>query len=126
MSTIAPAIDSIRCSFDLASCVVADVEVYPGRWCVGFHGRDRDGKPKTWIIDGDRAKLARMLSGLADHGRILVTYNGDHYDVPVIRAILKGFDPYAFSVAIIKGERLPIALASLPPLPCDHIDLAGR
>ena len=31
-------------TFDFARCVAFDLEVYPGRWCVGFHGRNRHGK----------------------------------------------------------------------------------
>lgn len=118
--------DPPRFGFDIGRCVVADVESYPGRWLVGFHGPDRSGKPTTHVVDGDRAKLARALATLAERGLTLVTFNGDHYDVPVIRAILQGFDPYAIGTAIIKGERLPIAISSLPPLGVDHIDLAER
>lgn len=113
-------------AFDLSRCVVADVETYPERWCVGFHGPNRNGDLTTWVVDGNRGKLARLLERLAALDRILVTYNGDHFDVPVIRAILDGCDPYPVTNVIIKESRPPVDLASWPPLPCDHIDLAAR
>src|SRR4051812_33263324 len=111
--------DDSRYPFDLSRCVVADVETYPNRWCVGFHGLSLDGEIRTQIVDGDRAKLARTLDTLAEHGRILITYNGDHFDVPVIRAILGSFDPYSVGQSIITEGRLPAQLSRLPKLPCD-------
>ena len=113
-------------SFDLSQAVAADVETYPNRWCVGFHGLDRNGKPTTWVVNGDQGKLARTLEWLAQVGKTLVTYNGDHFDIPVIRAILGGCDPYTIANVIIKKSRPPADLSSRPPLPCDHIDLAAR
>lgn len=113
--------------FDLAKCVAFDMEVYPGgRWCVGFRGPGRDGEPTDKVVDGDRDELARVLVRVADKGRILVGYNSERFDVPLVRAILKGLDPYAPAQAIIRGEPLPVPLAKLPPLGCDHIDLAAR
>jgi DNA polymerase family B len=115
-----------RFSFDLASCVVADVETYPDRWCVGFRGLDREGRIVTTVVDGDRDKLRRTLGRFAETGRTLVTYNGDHFDVPVLRFTLEGFDPFMVGDAIIGRGRLPAPTSSLAALPCDHIDLAAR
>jgi len=58
----------------------------------------------------------------------LVSYNGDRFDVPLIRAILKGIDPYAPAQQIIRENRLPPALAdaNLQEFPADHVDLAAR
>ena len=47
-------------------------------------------------------------------------------DVPLIRGILKGIDPYAPAQAIIRDDRLPPALTKLPEFPCDHLDLSAR
>ena len=115
-----------RFTFDIASCVVADVETYPGRWCVGFRGMDRGGSPTSWVVDGDLSKLRRTLARFAEGDRIMVTYNGDQFDVPVIRHALAGHDPFAVGDAIIAGSRLPAPTSSLAALPCEHIDLAAR
>jgi hypothetical protein len=123
--TISQRSSAERFGFDLTRSVVADVEVYPDRWCVGFLGPNRDGILVNKTIE-DRKNLARVLDTLTEHGRTLVTYNGDHYDVPVIHAILGGLDPYAVSCSIIADERAPKPLSSLPPLGCDHIDLSAR
>ena len=58
----------------------------------------------------------------------MVSYNGDRFDVPLIRAILKGIDPYAPAQQIIRENRLPPALAdaNLQEFPADHVDLAAR
>src|SRR4051794_31375054 len=53
------------CPFDLARCVVADAEIYPGRWCVGFRGLDSSGEMRTWIVES-RDKLATMLKRIAN------------------------------------------------------------
>lgn len=113
-------------SFDLSRAVVCDVETYPNRWCVGFHGLGRTGEMVTLTIDGDHIRLAKTLNHLAARNRILVTYNGDHFDVPVIRAILGRHNPYDVAEAIIRGSRPPADPSSWPSLPCDHIDLSAR
>src|SRR5512135_3316209 len=113
-------------TFDLVRCVVADVETYPERWCVGFRGPDRAGELVTRVVDGDREQLAQALNDLVARDRILVTYNGDHFDVPVIRAILGGRDPFAIAQAIIRDEPVLFGLNTLPPLTCNHVDLAAR
>jgi hypothetical protein len=113
-------------SFDIGRCVVADMEVYPGRWCLGLLGPDRQGKQVTLVVKNDRAELTRLLNGMARNARILVGFNSTKFDVPVIRAILGGFDPYAIGNAIIAGGRLPVPLSGLPLLPCDHIDVSAR
>jgi hypothetical protein len=112
--------------FDIARCVAFDLEVYPGRWCVGFHGPDQRGKLTTSIVDGDRGKLAATLGRLVDRGMILVGFNSDHFDIPLIRCILGAIDPFAPAQAIVTDNRLPVALSKLPEFPCDHIDLAAR
>jgi hypothetical protein len=124
--SITTTLDTTRYPFDLACCVVADVETYPGRWCVGFHGPNLQGEPTTWLVDGNRDHLAKVLTRLGKHQRILVTYNGDHFDVPVIRAILGGFDAYTIGQTIVDLGRSAIPLSELPKLHCAHIDLAAR
>jgi hypothetical protein len=79
--------------FDLSRCVVFDVEVYPGRWCVGFNGQDRHGKLATHVVDGDPRRLGAVLDRLAGTDRILAGYNSERFDIPVIRGILGGLDP---------------------------------
>jgi|GEM_PF-4848998 len=37
--------------FDASRCVVFDLECYPGRWCVGFHGIDQAGRLSTKIVE---------------------------------------------------------------------------
>ncbi|MBV8266646.1 MAG: hypothetical protein JO252_10000 [Planctomycetaceae bacterium] len=119
--------------FDPRRAVAFDVEAYPGRWLVGFYGRDRRGEALVGrVVDGDRAALGRTLERLARRRKILVGYNSSAYDVPMLRAILGGRDAYATSREIIEAERRPrgarrrIDLRGCPRLPCDHIDLAGR
>ena len=63
---------------------------------------------------------------LRETRRTLITYNGDHFDVPVIRYALAGYDPFIVGDAIIVGGRLPVPASSLAALPCEHIDLAAR
>jgi len=113
-------------TFDFARCAVFDLEVYRGRWCVGFHGWNRHGKLTTHVVDGDAVKLADALKRLAAAERILVGYNSQRFDVPLIQGILKGVDPYEAAQEIIRENRLPRSLMNLPMLPCDHIDLAAR
>ena len=112
-------------SFSIRRCVVFDVEVFPAFWCVGIHWQDDQGKPQTRTIT-DRAALATTLGRIAAAGRTLVGYNSCHYDAPIVRAILGGFDPYSLSRAIVSGKSWPVSRSSLPPFPCDHIDLAAR
>ncbi len=52
--------------FDRRRAVAFDVEAYPGRWLVGFYGRDRRGETRvSRVVDGDRAALERTLTQLA-------------------------------------------------------------
>jgi hypothetical protein len=113
--------------FDPSCCIEFDLEVYPGHWCVGFHGIDHAGLLSTKIAE-TRDDLKRFLGQFARQGRTLVSYNGDRFDVPLIRLILKGIDPYAPAQLIIRENRLPpeLANAKLPEFPCDHVDLSAR
>jgi DNA polymerase family B len=113
-------------SCDVDRCVAFDLEVYQGRWCVGFHGPDRNGKRVTLTVDADAKKLAEVLKALVDHNRILVGYNSQRFDLPIIRGILRGLDPYVLAQEIIQKGRQPSILVKLPQLDCDHIDLAAR
>ncbi len=38
-------------TFDPSRCVVFDLECYPGRWCVGFHGIDHNGQLSTKVVE---------------------------------------------------------------------------
>jgi hypothetical protein len=118
--------DTPAYTYDLARAVAFDLECYPDRWCVGFFGPDRNGKPIIFVVDGDPARLAAVLSRLAEHGRTLIGYNSERFDLPVIRGILHGLDPYELAQSIIRENRAPRSLSRLPGLPCDHIDLAAR
>ena len=100
-------VSSKAVSFDLACCVVFDLEVYAGHWCVGFHGPNAKGKLTTFIVDGDRNKLAKTLDQLQARGAVLVGYNSERFDVPLARCILAGIDPYAPAQAIIERDELP-------------------
>lgn len=126
MTPPSPAAGTPAYIFDLVRAVAFDLECYPGRWCVGFHGLDRTGKLGTFVVDGDPARLAAVLDRLAEHDRTLVGYNSERFDLPVIRGILGGLDPYETAQAIIQENRVPRSLSSLPGLPCDHVDLAAR
>ncbi len=112
-------------NFDLARCVVFDLEVYPGRWCVGFHGPDQRGKLTTFVVDGDRNKLAKTLDQLRDRGMILVGYNSSHFDIRVIKCILNGHDPYEPAQQII-GGCLCDPYRDFSDFQCDSIDLEAR
>lgn len=123
-ATIAPA--PVRHEFDLARAVAFDVETYIGHWCVGFLGRDEaSGELRSFVVQ-DVARLRRALTRFAAQGRTLVGFNSESFDVPIVRTILSGLDPYAPAQAIIRGDGLPIPAAKLPPLGVDHIDLAAR
>ncbi len=113
--------------FDPSRSVVFVVECYPDRWCVGFHGIDQAGRLSTKIVE-TKNDLGGLLRHFAKQGRTLVSYNGERFDVPLIRAILKGVDCFALAQQIIRENRLPQAHANamLPAFPCDHIDLSSR
>jgi P4 family phage/plasmid primase-like protien len=109
----------------LGRYVAFDLETYPDHWCVGFHGIDQDGHLTTWIVE-TRADLRKLLKRFADQERTLAGYNSERFDVPLIRAILKGIDPYSPAQEIIKSGSLPPSLKNLPAFPCDHVDLSAR
>jgi hypothetical protein len=69
-------------SFAFADCIVFDLECFLDRWCVGFHGRGRNGEMMTRLVDGDRDSLARLLDCFATHGRILIGYNSSRFEEP--------------------------------------------
>jgi hypothetical protein len=112
-------------TFDPERAIVFDLEVYPARWVVGFLGRDEKGRMKALQV-GTRKALGDRLEQFAAEGRTLVGYNSMRFDGPLVRLILAGHDPYAPAQSIIKEDKLPDALAKLPPLDCDHVDLALR
>jgi hypothetical protein len=114
--------------FDIGRCVVFDVEVYPGRAVVGLaYAKGSDLVVKQ--IE-DRRELAGLLGRLRRQGRTLAGYNSRRYDVPIVRAILGGADPYAVSTALIAGDRDAaeelLRQAGAPRLRVDHVDLAER
>jgi hypothetical protein len=112
-------------AFDPARCAVFDLEVYPGRWCLGLGRPDGAGSFQTSFVE-DRDRLEACLNELAADGQTLVGFNSVRYDVPIIRAILAGADPHEQSCHIIAGQRLSLAEDELPRFPCDHIDLFER
>src|SRR4051794_19771640 len=98
MSTASVAVEQgRRFSFDLGRAICFDLEVYPGRWAVGFYGPCQPGSDDlvATIVDGDRKRLFAILKKLAASDRILVGYNSQRFDVPLVRVILAGLDPYA-------------------------------
>jgi len=114
-------------TFDPSRCVTFDLECVRDFWCVGFHGVDHAGRLSTKIVE-TKNELEVLLRHFAKQGRMLVSYNGERFDVPLIRAILKGIDPYAPGQQLIRQNCFPPALANanLPEFPCDHIDLSAR
>jgi hypothetical protein len=109
---------------DLERCVVFDVEVYPGSWCVGFLGLTNDGE---WVHDcaETTSQLEAILSQLHQDGKTLLGYNSQRYDVPMVRAILAGEDAHETSKRLIEsGDRT--VLEHVPTPNIDHIDLAER
>jgi hypothetical protein len=120
--------NNLKYAFDPDKCIVFDAEVYPGRWCCGFLAPDG----KHWCVDGDRELLAETLNKIAAAGLVIVGYNSASYDIPVLRAILAGEDPYPVSRAIVnyEGWGLPPELrdraALWPSVRADHVDLAAR
>src|SRR5512135_596126 len=115
--------------FDPNRCIVFDAEVYPGRWCVGFLF---PGREKSLCVDGDRAQLAEILDKIHKADRTLVGYNSAGYDLPVLRAVLAGLDPYPVSQACVAhtGRGLPPELRDIahcwPTIRANHIDLCER
>jgi hypothetical protein len=114
-----------RFAFALARCVVFDLEVYPGRWCVGFRGPGPDGMLRARVVES-LDELSHTPNALAERRRTLVGFNSDVFDVPVIQAILGRLDPHTVAQAIVRGDPLPIPRAELTPFPCDHIDVSAR
>jgi hypothetical protein len=112
-------------TFDPERAIVFDVETYPGRWMVGFLGLDPTGRLKPYAVE-TTAALAKALKKFAREGKTLCGYNSEKFDVPVIRVILTGVDPFRAAQSLIKDEGLPQGLAKLPEFPCDHVDLSGR
>ena len=78
----------------------------------------------------DKHELDRLLRKFARNGNILVGFNSIRYDVPIIRAMLGGLDPYPRSVDLINGDRDTvngiIYRDSCPRFRPDHIDLFER
>ena len=116
-------------TFNINKCILFDVEVYPGpRWCAGF--LHADGVHEC--VDGDKARLAEALDRVLAAGGTLVGYGSERYDVPVLRAVLAGEDPYPVSHAIVRhdGPGLPeavrVAAERWPAIAADHVDLAAR
>jgi DNA polymerase elongation subunit (family B) len=112
-------------TFALRSCVVFDLECYPGRWCVGFQGPGSNGAATFKCVE-NREDLTKLLAWFAAQGRILIGYNSSRFDVLLIRGILKGIDPYAPAQSIIREDKLPASLANLPEFLPNHIDLSAR
>ena len=122
--------NKLKYTFDPNRCIIFDCEVFPGpRWCVGFLF---PGRGKYLCIDGDRARLAEILDKIHKADRTLVGYNSAGYDLPVLRAVLAGLDPYPVSRTLInyEGYGLPPELrdraARWPTIEVDHIDLCAR
>ena len=116
-------------AFKPSKCIILDFEVYPHRWCCGFLNPTTG---RYFCVDGDRDQLAKVLDKIHRAGMVRITYNGDHYDEPLGRAILAGSDPYPISQALIayEGWGLPPALRDTsicwPRIRADHVDLAAR
>ncbi len=99
--------------FDPRRAVAFDVEAYPGRWLVGFYGRDRHGETRvSRVVDGDRAALGRTLTQIAQRHKILVGYNSSAYDVPMLWAILGGATPTRRRVRSSRPSAVPAAGAA--------------
>jgi hypothetical protein len=111
--------------FALRSCAIFDVKAYPSCWVAGFYV----GTPARYCVQViNDAEQLRNVIAILKQGGIFVGYNSSHYDLPVIRAILAGRDPYSTSQELINqvGTRRPAWLAECPELDLDHIHLAAR
>ena len=75
MSTATAAIRR-ESAFDVSRCVVFDLEVYRGRWLVGFLGNNLDGELTDSVVDGDANALRRYMDHFVERGRTLVGYDG--------------------------------------------------
>jgi hypothetical protein len=122
-----------RFGFELSRCVVVDVESYRNRWAVGVYSPRH-----AEVVDGDPGRLGVVLGSIRRRGRTVVSYNGDSYDIPLLRAMLAGWD--ADRIKRLGDLRIEESrdwrpwreresealLAGLPDFPCDHVDLFRR
>lgn len=84
-------------TYQIDSPVFGDAEVFPGWWCFGFKA---DGS--YFIFENHEVtQLQEFIDWLRNSGRPLVTFNGNHYDDPILTAMLRGQDPYQVSRSII-------------------------
>ena len=117
-------------SFALARCIVFDLEVFPGRWLLGFYWIEDDGKPQHRIIE-DRLELARFLTECKQQDKILVGYNSDAYDRPMVRAILANKDIWKCNEGYFQEDdrgrnRHIFDVDRCPAFGPDHVDLCLR
>ena len=115
--------------FDLAQVRGLRRRVYPGRWCVGFHGRSpRTGELGTHVVDRDRKQLAEVLARIAAGGQTLVGYNCERVRRPADPGDPGGLRPLrARPRRSSREERLPpAARPSSPRSRRDHVDLSAR
>lgn len=110
----------------------ADTECFPNFWCIGF--KQRETKKVVVLRRTDRLELDknRLLKILYNHR--VYTFNGIHYDIPMITLALAGATPAQLKLAndmIIPGEgKKGISYWEFykhfgiePPPFLDHIDL---
>jgi hypothetical protein len=121
--------NNLKYAFDPGKCMILDFEVYPHRWCCGFLNPTTG---RYFCVDGDRDRLAKVLDKIHRAGMVRITYNGDHYDEPLGRAILAGEDFYEVSRSLVtwEGHDLPPELKEpalgWPKIKGGHVDLAAR
>lgn len=106
---------------------VLDFEVFKYDWLVVIY--DIPNKKYTTIIN-NKDDLIAFYESHKDY--LYITYNGNHYDYSILRAILSGVDPYLVSKEIIAEGKKPWIVEKALHIPqiqvntCDlMVDLLG-
>jgi hypothetical protein len=104
---------------------VFDFEVLKYDWLVVIKDVNTN---KYYKIHNSKNELNKIFEENKD--KLWFSYNGNHYDYPIFRAILSGVDPYIVSNLIIKEGKKPwlversLKIKSIPIKTCDlMIDL---
>lgn len=77
-----------------------DIEVFPHYWCIVYN----EYNSEDYIVIDDLDIALRFYNYISNSDKILVGYNSRGYDLPVLKAILGGLNPYLVSSAIIKNH----------------------
>lgn len=80
--------------------VFYDIEVFLYYWCIVYNEYNSD----DYIVIDDLKTALEFYKYISTSDKILVGYNSRGYDLPVLKAILGGLNPYLVSSAIIKNH----------------------